>query len=216
PCTRRGPDALWTNTHDGVKNAGSGNYLISRADWAAIGRETEAATSLLPAEFIRPLLNIQTNQRLYNGESWSFWLIYIGPICLLELNNTTDRIKQLRVDIAGYVERFEEYYYQYNYDRLGVCRLTVHALLHVADDVLCCGPTWVPWSFIIERYCREIVACVKSMVVPYSTVDKHVLQMSQLSTISARFAEIRKALLFGKGDAPVTFMPILVQSVTNT
>ncbi|KAB5590246.1 hypothetical protein CTheo_6324 [Ceratobasidium theobromae] len=94
------------------------------------------------------------------------------------------------------------YYYQYRYDRVCVCRLTLHALLHVADDVLRCGPVWVAWSFCIERYCREITFCAKSKVIPYATISKYVLQMSQVAAIAGRFPSIRKALLFGKNDAP--------------
>jgi hypothetical protein len=94
-------------------------------------------------------------------------------------------------------------YYQYKYDRLCVCKLTLHAILHVPDDVIRCGPVWVYWSFSMERYCREITFCAKSKVVPYSTVNKHVQQLAQIGAISCRFPEIRKALLFGKNDVPV-------------
>ncbi|KAG9097599.1 hypothetical protein FS749_005930 [Ceratobasidium sp. UAMH 11750] len=211
--------------YHGINNSGCENYLISRTDWVAIGRETEASTNLLPSAFIHPLPDIQSSTHLYCGESWSLWLIYIGPIvlrgrlsqkyydhylelvailkCLLQFYNSMCRIEQLREEIAGYVERFEEYYYQYSYDCLCVCKLTLHTLLHVADDVLLCGPVWVYWSFSTERYCHEVVACAKSKVVPYSAINKFLLQMVQLATISARFPEIWTALLFGKGDAPV-------------
>ncbi|KAG9096884.1 hypothetical protein FRC06_008227 [Ceratobasidium sp. 370] len=186
--------SLWTNTLPGISDSGCENYLISAPDWAAIGRETEAATNFLPSAFIRPLPNIQTSRHLFCGESWSFWLIYIGPIvlrgclakkyydhflelvsivkCVLELSNTIDHIKQLREEIAGYVQHFE-------------------------------APMWVSWSFSIERYCREVTACAKSKVVPYATINKHVLQMAQLAAVASRFAEIRKALLFGKANALV-------------
>ncbi|KAG9121451.1 hypothetical protein FRC07_002590 [Ceratobasidium sp. 392] len=216
---------LWKNKYDGINGAGRENYIIKPQVWAEIGRETEAANRSIPATFIRPLPNIQTSQHHYTAESWSFWFIYIAPIvllghlpkkyydhflelvsimkCLLELTNTTERINQLRVEIAGYVERFEKYYYQYDYDRLPACKLTLHALLHVADDVKLTGPPWASWSFSIERFCRDVTACVLSKVVPYSTVNKHILQISQLSAIAARFPEIRKALLFGKAEAPV-------------
>ncbi|KAF8594035.1 hypothetical protein BDV93DRAFT_581255, partial [Ceratobasidium sp. AG-I] len=86
---------------------------------------------------------------------------------------------------------------------LGVCKLTLHALLHVADDVLRCGPVWVSWSFSIEQYCRDVTACARSKVVPFSAVKKHVLQMAQLSAVGMRFPDLRKALLFGNADAPV-------------
>jgi hypothetical protein len=84
-----------------------------------------------------------------------------------------------------------------------MCRLIVHALLHVADDVLRCGPVWVTWSFSIERYCREIVGCAKSKVVPYVAINRHILQMSQLATTACRFSVVRRAMLFGRADAPV-------------
>ncbi|KAL5632974.1 hypothetical protein ACGC1H_003460 [Rhizoctonia solani] len=93
-------------------------------------------------------------------------------------------------------------YYQYKYDLISVCKLTLHALLHVADDVLRCGPVWVVWSFVVERFCREVTFCAKSKVVPYKTISKHVLQMSQIAAIAGQFPQIRKALLFGKNDAP--------------
>ncbi|QRV73589.1 Transposase family tnp2 [Ceratobasidium sp. AG-Ba] len=217
--------SLWSGKHPGIANSGCEDYLISPADWAEIGRETEQATNSIPSAFSRSLPNIQTSPHLYCGESWSFWLIYVGPAvlrgrlkkkyyehylelvsilkCLLDYNNTTERIKQLRGEIAGYVVRFEEYYYQYNYDRLSVCKLTLHALLHVADDILRCGPVWVYWSFLIERYCREVIACANSRVLPWQAIQKFVLQLAQLSTVSARFSDVRKALLFGTGDAPV-------------
>lgn len=76
-------------------------------------------------------------------------------------------------------------------------------LLHVPDDVLCCGPVWVSWSFSIKQYRHEIIGCAKSKVVPYSTINKHILMMAQLAAVASRFPEIRKALLFGKADAPV-------------
>ena len=102
-----------------------------------------------------------------------------------------------------YAHRISGYYYQYNYNHLGVCKLTLHALLHVADDVPRCGPAWVSWSFSIERYCREVTTCTRSKLVPYSTINKHVLQMAQLSAAAMHFSDLQKALLFGKADAPV-------------
>ncbi|CAE7185763.1 unnamed protein product [Rhizoctonia solani] len=219
-----GPDliSIWIGTHTGVPGRAR---LISLANWGLIGTETAESTYLLPASYIRPLPNIATSWGLYTAESWSFWIIYIGPVvlrgrlaqkyydhylelvsilkCLLSLKNTVARIEQLREDIIHYVETFEELYYKYDYERLGVCRLTLHSLLHVADDVLRCGPVWVAWSFSIERYCREIVGCAKSKVVPYVSINRHILQMSQLAAVASRFPIIRKAMLFGKSDAPV-------------
>ncbi|GAB1528269.1 hypothetical protein RhiTH_011461 [Rhizoctonia solani] len=113
--------------------------------------------------------------------------------CLTSVTNTTAQIEQLRDEIAHYVKGFEE---------LCVCKLTLHALLHVANNVLRCGPVWVAWSFCMERYCCEVTFCAKSKVVPYVTISKHVLHMGQIAAIANRFPSIRKALLFGKNNAP--------------
>ncbi|QRV77824.1 hypothetical protein RhiJN_05839 [Ceratobasidium sp. AG-Ba] len=217
--------ALWSGNDATVPDDGCKNYCISSADWEAIGRESEAATASIPSYFMRPLGNIKTQPWLYCGESWVFWLLYIGLIvlrnrlaskyykhfmelvsivkCLIQFENSTEQIEQLHEEIAGYVERYEEYYYQYNYNCISVCKLTLHALLHVADDVLICGPVWVTWSYLTERYCREIIACTQQQVVPFATVARFVLQLAQLSAVAMRFPEVRKALLFGKSDAPV-------------
>jgi hypothetical protein len=127
-----GPElvALWTNSYKGIFDEGSGNYFISKSDWVQIGLETESATRLIPAAFIRPLPNIQTGRHLYCAEAWSFWFIYVGPIvlrgrlakrcyehflelvsiikCLLQLSNTTARLEELRVEVASYVETHEK------------------------------------------------------------------------------------------------------------
>ncbi|KEP45119.1 hypothetical protein V565_315050, partial [Rhizoctonia solani 123E] len=94
-------------------------------------------------------------------------------------------------------------YYQYKYEHLFLCKSTLHAILHVPDDIIRCGPVWVYWSFSVERYCREVTFCAKSKVLPYTAISKHVLQLSQIGAVSCRFPEIRKALLFGKNDIPV-------------
>ncbi|KAG8776467.1 hypothetical protein FRC12_000901 [Ceratobasidium sp. 428] len=163
--------------------------------------------------------NIQTSSHLYcesPGCSGLFTLIllcFVGgflrilqPVPCVFLNLkivAADRIKQLSVEVAKHVQRIKEYYYQYNYDRLCVCKLTLHALLHVADDVSRCGPVWVFWSFLTERYCRKITACATSYVVPYLAIREFGLRLSRLSTVAIHFAPLRKGLLFGQGDAPV-------------
>ncbi|KAJ1306330.1 hypothetical protein OPQ81_011026 [Rhizoctonia solani] len=123
--------------------------------------------------------------------------------CLLSINNTTARIKALREKVAHYVETFEEYHYQYDYDHLRICKTTLHALLHVPNDVLHCRLVWVSWSFSIERYCREVTACARSKVLPWTAIAKYVLQMSQLSAVASCFPELQKAVLFGKSHVPV-------------
>lgn len=122
--------ALWTGKFDGISGPGSENYIISAADWAEIGRESFAASQSIPSAFIRPLPNIATSIKLYNAESWSFWLQFIGPVVLhgrlpdkyynlyldfvwipktlLAFSITLETLDELRNRIISYVQRFEE------------------------------------------------------------------------------------------------------------
>ncbi|QRW26138.1 Transposase family Tnp2 protein [Rhizoctonia solani] len=122
--------SLWTGSCHSIDDSGNEDYLISADDWAAIGLETKEASKTLPAAFIRPLPNIQTSQAVFCGETWAFWLVFIGPVvlrgrlakkyyehylelveimkCLTSVTNTTAQIEQLRDKIAHYVKGFEE------------------------------------------------------------------------------------------------------------
>ncbi|KAL5634296.1 hypothetical protein ACGC1H_006190 [Rhizoctonia solani] len=218
--------SLWSGKLEGLEGLeGPLDFVLPVNDLIAIGNETEGSTRLFPAQFTRAMPNIYTSTAAFCGETWCTWLVYIGPAvmrgrlpkkyydhylelvdilkCLLLVTNTRARIEQLKLDVAHYVEQFEELYYQYKYERMFLCKLTLHAILHVPDDIIRCGPVWVYWSFSLERYCREVTFCAKSKVLPYTAISKHVLQLSQVGAVSCRFPEIRKALLFGKNDVPV-------------
>ncbi|KAB5589425.1 hypothetical protein CTheo_7136 [Ceratobasidium theobromae] len=137
--------SLWTYSYSGISGPGSGDYLISTADWAQIGHETEE---------IGPIV---LRGRL-PGKYYDHYLKLVSILkCLLELSNTTHRIEDLKIQAIEHVERPEE----------------------------------------------QVTACALSKVVPYSTINKHVFQMAQMSAISAKFPAIRKALLFGRNDNPV-------------
>lgn len=86
------------------------------------------------------------------------------------------------------------FYYQYSSERLAVCKLTLHALLHVPADVRRCRPVWTSWSFLIERYCGLAVDSVKSKVNPYVSISNRVLQMTQLSALTSQYRSVKEAL----------------------
>ncbi|KAF8750347.1 Transposase family tnp2 [Rhizoctonia solani] len=205
-----GPDlvSLWTGTYKGLgMDAGTGTFILPFLEWCKVGHETEAATKTIAASIIRPFPNIQTHIKCYIAEHWAFWLIYIGPVvlrgrlpkkyynhylelvdimkCLLSINNTTAQIEALREKIAAYVERFKELYYQYNYEQLRVCKSVVHALLHVPNNVLRCGPVWG-----IGPGCLNAIA-------------KRSLLVQNPRSFHGLDRQLRKAMLFGKSSTPV-------------
>jgi hypothetical protein len=64
---------------------------------------------------------------------------------------------------------------------------TVHALLHVADDIEKNGPPCANWSFALERWCGKIEEGVKSRRRPYTSLAYHQLHLAQLYDISNRY-----------------------------
>ncbi|KDN35864.1 hypothetical protein RSAG8_11226, partial [Rhizoctonia solani AG-8 WAC10335] len=191
---------LWSGKHERLEGLeGPLDFVLSINNLIAIGNETEDSTRWFPARFTRAIPSKSSILKYYDH-----YMELVDILnCLLSVTNTRARIEQLKLDVAHYVEGFEELYYQYKYERMFLCKLTLHAILHVPDDVIRCGPVWVYWSFPLERYCREVTFCAKSKVLPYTAISKHVLQLSQIGAVSCRFPEIRKALLFGKNDVPV-------------
>ncbi|EUC59533.1 hypothetical protein RSOL_317320, partial [Rhizoctonia solani AG-3 Rhs1AP] len=75
------------------------------------------------------------------------------------------------------------YYYKNNPNRLSACTLPLHALLHVANDIEAMGPVWAYWAFPMERFCGALTRASMSRCFPYSSINRRVLQLSQLSQI---------------------------------
>jgi hypothetical protein len=64
-----------------------------------------------------------------------------------------------------------------------VCVVTVHALLHIADSIEISGPVWASWAFPMERYCGLLLPAAKSRRFPFSSIDRYVTELAQLTQI---------------------------------
>lgn len=75
------------------------------------------------------------------------------------------------------------FYYQHNPERLPACPLTIHALLHIPDQIRWMGPCWATWAFPIERQCGYFQRTIQSRRNPYASMDQHLIDLSQLRQI---------------------------------
>src|SRR5712691_12363640 len=75
------------------------------------------------------------------------------------------------------------FYYQHKPGRLPACPLTIHALLHIPDQIRWMGPCWTTWAFPIERQCGYFQRSIKSRRNPYANMDQHLADLSQLRQI---------------------------------
>src|SRR5436190_15920221 len=69
------------------------------------------------------------------------------------LHTDVFRVNELAI---SFVQKYEELYYQGLNERLPVCSVNIHYLLHFADYIQDCGPARYWWQFPMERYCGII------------------------------------------------------------
>jgi hypothetical protein len=74
-------------------------------------------------------------------------------------------------------------YYQHKPERLPACPLTIHALLHIPDQIRWMGPCWTTWAFPIERQCGYFQRSIQSRRNPWVSMDQHLTDLSQLRQI---------------------------------
>ncbi|KAL1701990.1 hypothetical protein EV121DRAFT_282211 [Schizophyllum commune] len=201
---------LWT---DGTKDLGEGRvkYHLLKDVWAAIGEATGLSGKTIPSVFTGSPPNCAEPKGAATADSWSFWLLYLGPRLLarhfrdercyahfvalsrlvhtcLQFEITKKDIAELRRGFADWVTQYEELYYQHNPTRVSVCTLNIHALLHIADSIETMGPVWTYWAFPMERYCGRLQRAIRSRRFPWSNLDEHVLATAQIKQVGLRYS----------------------------
>lgn len=105
------------------------------------------------------------------------------------------------------------YYYQYQLGRLGACRLTIHALLHVPDDVLISLPIWAGWTFVMERYAGSLLPAVKSRKNANAVLAQRVKRVAQLEHIKNKYGP-HALLRFGARQSEISTKEIVYPECT--
>ncbi|KAI0662144.1 hypothetical protein C8Q70DRAFT_879661, partial [Cubamyces menziesii] len=146
----------------------------------------------------------------FTADIWAFWFMYVAPIVLrgrfaddkyhihlcdfvnimkatLQFEITRAELETLRNKIIIWVQQYEEYYYQYDSSRLAACRLVVHGLLHIVDDILYIGPSWATWTFFIERFCGSLRTALHSRTKPWSNLDKRITNLAHCAQLRAKY-----------------------------
>ena len=78
-------------------------------------------------------------------------------------------------------------YYQHDPERLSVCTLTIHAILHIADSIKAMGPVWCYWAFPMERYCGTLKRAIQSCRFPLASLDRFVAENAFLTQIGCTY-----------------------------
>nr|GAT46963.1 predicted protein [Mycena chlorophos] len=105
-------------------------------------------------------------------------------------------IDRLEAMIVDWVRKYEEYYYQLKPERLAVCTLTIHDLLHVADDIRNCGPSWTTWTFMMERFCGFLQHGLHSRKRPHANISRRLMHLMYLEQIGLRYNLTNELAIF--------------------
>lgn len=221
---------IWTRTGDWA-DFGTDNdpYLLEPEAWREIGLSCAASGNTVPSAFGCRVPDLKEKRGESSAESTLLFATLLAPallrrrfrwnryyqhfIQLVDLIDkcigfevTHEEIKQIREGFAKWVQDFERLYYNNDPKRLRACTLPLHALLHVADDIEAMGPVWCYWAFPMERFCGALARCCMSRRFPYSSFNRRVLQVAQLSQIKLVYGlaeelelgERRKNIVKGK------------------
>ena len=89
---------------------------------------------------------------------------------------TSEDVEMIGSLSHAFVSHYEERYFQFHEERVRLCKSTVHALLHLADNVLNCGPLILSSQFWMERY----IGFVKNRLNATNNVTESLTQNAEL------------------------------------
>lgn len=158
------------------------DYIIPKPQLKQIGSAMAKARANIPSHLGHAPRDIYHHFNGFKAAEWKAWLLFYGcplldqhlkspyfrnfrDLCNIYYRTTqhsisnTDEIRRL---CCKYVREFEQLYYHRDIQRLPVCRINTHMLLHLADNIADCGPACYWWQFTLERYCGIIKPLARS------------------------------------------------------
>lgn len=171
---------LWTRGRKfATFGSGDEDYILDADIWREIGAACAQSGGTIPAAFGCRVPNLAQERPETTAESTLLFTTLLAPALLrgrfkarryydhfIELVQRIDmcmalelperEIQTVREGFANWVAEFERLYYRHTADRLRVCTLPIHSLLHVADDLAAMGPVRCYWAFPMERFCGAL------------------------------------------------------------
>ncbi|KAF7333167.1 hypothetical protein MVEN_02382500 [Mycena venus] len=226
---------LWTGDFKGL-DEGTGEYELAKAVWEAIASQTSSASDTIPSAYGSRIPNIAKDRSNVSAEMWSFWTLYLGPVLLrrrfrnrkyyvhfielvrllnicIQFEISDAEVEDVRTGFIEWVRAYEKLYFQYKPERLPICPLTIHALLHIAESIKFTGPVWCYWAFPMERYCGSLLPGIRSRRFPWVSLDRYVVekaQLTQIMTVYNVFSEL--SLVEPQAEIPGSFADPLYPS----
>ncbi|KAH8799267.1 hypothetical protein DL96DRAFT_1780888 [Flagelloscypha sp. PMI_526] len=182
--------------------------FIDPSIWDAHGKDVEACGDYMPGSFDRKPRN--PAEKLTSGyKAWEFLLYFygLGPclfwqhlppeyythycklvraihICLQEEITPTEAEEALNL-LCDFSEEYEELYVQRKTCRLHFVRPAIHALSHLAPDIVRLGPAIIYSQWVMERLIGYLGGKVTQHSNPYANLTQRAIRMAQGNAIKA-------------------------------
>ena len=209
---------LWRGTFDCDKTDSRSTWpwAVLHGDvWEAHGRDVAAATPYLPGSFDRPPRN--PAEKISSGyKAWEFllYLYGLGPgvfynvlpqtyyqhFCKLvfavriinQHQIKTEDLQAAHQALVEFAHEFELLYYQRRTDRLHFVRQSIHALTHLALEVIRLGPLICSSQWTMERTIGNLVEEIRSHLHPYANLSQRGLERCQINALKAMFPDLEE------------------------
>ncbi|KAF9032570.1 hypothetical protein BJ165DRAFT_1377881 [Panaeolus papilionaceus] len=215
--------ALWRGTLDcntahGADNKSTWDWavLVQGLVWKKHGQRVADATPYLPGSFDRPPRN--PAEKISSGyKAWEFltYIYSLGPglfygvlptryyqnycklVAAVRLLHQRSIIEAQLVAahrlVVDFVKEFELIYYQRKESRLHFCRQSIHALLHLAPEIIRLGPpsTYTQWT--MERTVGNLTEEINQPSNAFQNLAERGVRRAQENSLLAMSPDLSKS-----------------------
>lgn len=192
------------------------DWVVLKGDiWKFHGKAVADTTPYLPGSFDRPPRN--PAEKISSGyKAWEYltYIFVLAPALLrgilpdkywqhfCKLVKAIRLLHQRRITreqlyhahqlLVQFVEEFELLYYQRRADRIHFCRPSVHALLHIAPEIVRLGPGVYYTQWTIERTIGNLGEEIKQPSKPYANLSQRGVRRSQVNALKAMIPDLER------------------------
>ena len=190
------------------------SYHLEKSDLDSIGDALVQSRATIPLSLGHAPRRIDNHYKGFKAAEWKAWLIHYGPPLLWKhlhetyLANFRDlgifyrlattpvmsrsEIPRIAAIARKFVSTYEKIYYRGQQERLPVCTINIHSILHFADWITDFGPACYFWQFPMERFCGIIKPMARSKSKLGTSIANGVViaeHLSHLRFVHPDFAE---------------------------
>ena len=211
------------------------SYQLSKNALEMIGQQLAGARGSIPSYLGHAPRRIDLYYRGFKAAEWKAWLtMYALPLITDKLDEryvqnfrdlsqlyvlatrhqlNHDQVAEVGSLAQNFVNLFEKNYYRGEEDRLPVCSVNNHYLLHLSQHIKDCGPACYWWQFPMERFCGIIKPLARSKSQLSVSLSNAILMTEHLNHL--HYCQSKLPLVSGYRNETNTNFPQLLDPLSS-